>query len=214
MKKKEIISGALMLSLLFLLLLSSSIAYAEPTPPLPGGPNYINIDVEKVHEMLEENPEQIILLDIRTEGEYNAERIDMPNVELKNIPKDVLENRIDELDESKTIIVCCQSGGRSRTASETLAQHGFVVYNVLGGINAWKKEKFATSTATPMPTQTPVPTLSPTVTPSPASPTPAASPSPITSPITTPGVPGFEVTFAIAAISMIAWCLLRKRRKA
>ena len=211
MKKKEIISGALVLSLLFLLLLSSSFAYAELTPPLPGGPNYINIDVEKVHEMLEENLEQIILLDVRTEGEYNAERIDMPNVELKNIPKDVLENRIDELDESKTIIVYCQSGGRSKTASETLAQHGFVVYNMLGGINAWKKEKFATSTATPMPTQTPVPTLSPTVT---SSPTPAASPSPITSPITTPGVPGFEVTFAIAAISLIACCLLRKRRKA
>lgn len=211
MEKKKILSGALMFLLLLLLLLGSGVAYAELTPPLPGAPSY-DIGVEEAHEMLEENPEPIILLDVRTEREYRTEYI--PGA--INIPLSDLESRIGELDEynkSKTIIVYCKSGVRSRTASATLVQHGFIVYNVEGGINAWKKEKFATSTATPtpMPTQTPVATLSPTVTPSP---TPAASPSPITSPITTPGVPGFEVTFAIAAISMIAWCMLRKSRKA
>lgn len=120
-----------------------------------------------------------------------------------NIPPSDLENRLDELDKSKMIIVYCKTGDRSRTASETLAQHGFTVYNMVGGINAWK-EKFATSVSTPIPpaqTPTPTPTLYPTVT---HSPTPMASPTPITSPITTPGVPGFEVTFAIAAISLIA----------
>ncbi len=202
MEKKKILSGALMFSLLLLLLLSSGVAYAELTPPLPGAPTY-DISVEEAHEMLEENPEQIILLDVRTEGEYNAERIDIPNVELKNIPKDKLEGRIDELDKSKTIIVYCQSGGRSRTASETLVQHGFIVYNMLGGINAWK-EKFATSTATPMPAQ--IPTLSPTV-----------SPSPITSPVTTPmpeeerQIPGFGAPLAILML-IILFILLRRKR--
>ena len=208
MKKKKIISAVLILTSL-LLLLSSSLVSAELTPPLPGGSNYIDKDVEEVHEMLDENSEQIILLDVRTEAECSAECISGAI----NIPVSDLENRIGELDMSK-VIVYCQSGGRSKTASGILAQHGFFVYNMLGGINMWKKEKFATSTATPMPSQTPVATHSPTVTPSPTSPTPAASPFPITSPITTPGVPGFEVTFAIAAISMIAWCMLRKRRKA
>jgi rhodanese-related sulfurtransferase len=204
MKKKKIISGALILTSL-LLLACSSIAYAEPTPPLPGAPIYdfIDISAEEAHGMLEENPEQFILLDVRTESEYGAGHI--PGA--INIPVD-LENRIAELDKSKRIIVYCQSGGRSKTASGILAQHGFFVYNMEDGISAWKGD---TTTATPMPTQTSVATLSPTVTPSP---TPAASPSPIASPITTPGVPGFEVTFAIAAISMIAWCMLRKRRKA
>lgn len=98
MKKKKILSGALMFLLLLLLLLSSGVAYAELTPPLPGAPNYINKDVEDVHEMLEKNPEQIILLDIRTEGEYNAEYI----LGAINIPEDELEDRIDELDNSKT----------------------------------------------------------------------------------------------------------------
>jgi len=66
---------------------------------------------------------------------------------------------------------------------------------MLGGINAWK-EKFATSTATPTPIEVPTGTPSPAV-----SPTPEEE----------KRVPGFEVTFALAAISLIAWCLLRKR---
>jgi len=133
--KNKIFFGALIfISLLFLLPLSSSIAYAaELTPPLPGAPTYIDISVEKAHEMV--NPEEIILLDVRTEGEYNAEYI--PGA--INIPLSDLENRIDELDSSKAIIVYCKTGSRSRTASETLAQRGFIVYNMEGGINAWKE---------------------------------------------------------------------------
>ena len=64
------------ISLPLLLLLSSSIAYAaELTPPLPGAPTYIDISVEKAYELIEGNPEEIILLDVRREGEYNAEYI-------------------------------------------------------------------------------------------------------------------------------------------
>jgi len=51
-----------------------------------------------------------------------------------------IENRTDELDASKTLIVHCQSDDKSRTASGTLAQHGFIVYNMPGGINAWKEK--------------------------------------------------------------------------
>ncbi len=165
--------------------------------------------------MLAENHEQIILLDIRTEGEYSAEYIPMPGVELINLPLDKLETEISKLNKSKTIIVYSQSGGRSGTAGETLAQHGFIVYNMPGGINAWK-EMFATSIATPMPTaQTPA--LSPTLTPSPAvSPalTPAASPTPITPPILTPipeeEIPGFEAPLAIMML-LILFMLLRRK---
>ena len=210
-KENKIFLGALIfVSLPLLLLLGSSIAYAaELTPPLPGAPIY-DISVEKAHELIEGNPEEIILLDVRTEGEYNAEYI--PGA--INIPLSDLENRIDELDSSKAIIVYCQSGGRSRTASETLAQRGFIVYNMEGGIHAWR-EKFATSTSTPMPAQTP--TLSPAATPSPAvSPalTPAASPT--TSPVTTPmpeeekRIPGFEASLAILML-LILFMLRRKR---
>ena len=238
--KNKIFFGALIfISFLFLLPLSSSIAYAaELTPPLPGAPTYIDISVEKAHEMVEGNPEEIILLDVRTEGEYNAEYI--PGA--INIPLSDLENRIDELDSSKAIIVYCKTGSRSRTASETLAQRGFIVYNMEGGINAWKEE-FATSTSTPKPTQiqtptqtpasvpapAPTPTLSPavataTLTPSPAAshvltPTMSPSPSLTTSPILEEEkrrIPGFEAHVAIMmllAVAVILFMLLRKRGK-
>ncbi|RJS78627.1 rhodanese-like domain-containing protein [Methanophagales archaeon] len=133
--KNKIFFGTLIfISLPLLLLLGSSTAYAaELTSPPPGAPTYIDISVKKAHEMLESNPEEIILLDVRTEGEYNAEYI--PGA--INIPLPDLEKRIAELDSSKAIIVYCQSGGRSRTAGETLAQRGFIVYNMEGGINGF-----------------------------------------------------------------------------
>ena len=126
-KNKVFLGALIFISLPLLLLLSSSTAYAaEFTPPLPGAPTYIDISVEKAYELIESNPEEIILLDVRTEGEYNAEYI--PGA--MNIPLSDLENRIDELDSSKVIIVYCKTGSRSRTASETLAQRGFIVYNM------------------------------------------------------------------------------------
>ena len=218
--KNKVFLGALIFILLPLLLLfGSSIACAaELTPPLPGAPNYIDICVEKAHELIEGNPEEIILLDVRTEGEYNAEYI--PGA--INIPLSDLESRIDELDSSKAIIVYCKSGGRSRTASETLAQRGFVVYNMEGGINAWK-EKFATSTSTPKPTQiqTPAPIPAPTL--SPAVATATLTPSPAASHVLTPTpvsegerrrIPGFEASAAIMILfifTLFMFMLLRMR---
>ena len=214
MFKNKVFLGALIfISLPLLLLLGSSMAYAaELTPPLPGAPTYIDISVEKAHELIEGNPEEIILLDVRTEGEYNAEYI--PGA--INIPLSDLENRIDELDSSKAIIVYCQSGSRSRTASETLAQRGFIVYNMEGGINAWK-EKFATSTSTSKPTQTqtPAPTLSPAVATATLTPSPAASH--VLTPTPAPEgerrwIPGFEASVAIMILFIFTLFMLLRMR--
>jgi hypothetical protein len=67
---KKMIFGVLVS--LLLLVSSSVVAYAELTPPLPGAPAY-DISVEEAHKMLAETPGEIILLDVRTEGEYSAE---------------------------------------------------------------------------------------------------------------------------------------------
>jgi len=218
------------------LLACSSLTCAELTPPLPGAPSYINIDVEKANEMLKESPEQIILLDVRTEEEYSTEKI--PGA--INIPLPELENRMAELDKSKTLIVHDQSGDKCKTASGRLAPQGFIVYNMQGGIDAWKAI-FTTSTSTPAPTSTPAstpapapasapastststPTQTSVVTPSPvASPavTHAASPTPAFVPTLTPtptessekekGVPGFEAPLAITML-LVLFVLLRRK---
>jgi len=95
-----------------------------------------SINSEELRQMLEENSE-IVLLDVRTEQEFNGELGHMDGAIL--IPLQSLENRYHELYESKdkTIIVYCRSGHRSTTASEFLIGKGFKIKNLSGGIKAW-----------------------------------------------------------------------------
>lgn len=67
------------------------------------------------------------IIDVRTEEEYAKRSGDSS----QNIPLDQLENRYNELDKGKPVVVCCFSGSRSRKAKEFLDEKGFLeVYNV------------------------------------------------------------------------------------
>lgn len=82
--------------------------------------------------------EDIILLDVRTQGEYEEKHI--PGSTL--IPLDALKKRAGaELpDKDKVVFVYCRSGNRSTAASNILAELGYKkVYN-LGGITDWPYE--------------------------------------------------------------------------
>jgi len=194
-------------------------------------PAVVDLTVEEVYQMLKEEPEEIILLDVRTEEEYNAEHIVMPKVELKNIPKNELESRLDELDKTKKVIVYCKTGVRSKEASGILAKHGFVVYNMLGGIKAWRLHRdfpMFRPTPTPSPMSSPKTELTPTITPSrnhaAASPSPAPASASTSTPevvATTPttttsptrAIGGFEVAFPIATLAISYLVLKRWRRQ-
>ena len=174
-----------------------------------GEPAVVPITVEKAHEMLEEEPEEIILLDVRTEEEYKERHIP----DAVNIPLSELESRIGELDKykSKKIIVYCKTGSRSRTASEILVQHGFEhVYNMLGGIEEWKIYFPVTSLLTPTPpiTVTPSPALSPS-----PSLTPAASPAASPTPEGKWRLPGFEAVFAIIGLLAMSYFIIKRKRR-
>jgi rhodanese-related sulfurtransferase len=57
-----------------------------------------------------------------------------------NIPQAELATRLDELPRERSILVICQTGSRSRHATEFLTQTGFTdVANVLGGSSAWRR---------------------------------------------------------------------------
>ena len=71
----------------------------------------------------------VILLDVRTKGEY--ERGSIPG--FINIPVDELRERLGELDPAKKIYITCQVGLRGYVASRILCQHGFDCYNLSGG---------------------------------------------------------------------------------
>jgi len=78
----------------------------------------------------------LIILDVRSQSEFDAYHL--CNATL--IPSTELDSRINELmpyNETE-IIVYCLSGGRSATASQTLANNGFIkIFNMVGGISAW-----------------------------------------------------------------------------
>ncbi len=98
---------------------------------------YVNITAEEAKRVID--TEDVILLDVRTEEEYDSAHIE----EATLIPVAELCNRTEELNKSKKIVVYCRSGHRSAIASDILIEHGFKrVYNVLGGINEWEERGY------------------------------------------------------------------------
>jgi rhodanese-related sulfurtransferase len=77
------------------------------------------------------------LLDVRTAGEYNDGYIGEAN----NISVTELASRIGHLpaDKEQPIMVYCATGSRSSRAAAMLAKNGYTkVFNLSGGITAWK----------------------------------------------------------------------------
>ncbi len=88
----------------------------------------------------------LVILDVRTRQEFDLYHI--RNALL--IPHDQIEERIDELTEHKNheIIVYCLGGSRSAMACSILEAYGFnKIYNMIGGINAWKEQGYPTTSS-------------------------------------------------------------------
>lgn len=84
---------------------------------------------------LESTPDAV-LLDVRTPGEYEYERI--PNARNIDISDPGFLEAVSALDRDKTYLVYCRSGNRSATACSVMAQLGFRrVFNLAHGIIDW-----------------------------------------------------------------------------
>jgi rhodanese-related sulfurtransferase len=97
--------------------------------------NYINIDNDKLKEMIKD--EKSLLIDIRTEEEFEEGSIDGAiNIPLQHLMYDI-DDIIDYKD--KNIIIYCRSGHRSITACNLLELEGFKnIYNLEKGIIEYK----------------------------------------------------------------------------
>lgn len=85
------------------------------------------------------NREDAVVLDVREDNEYRDGHI----VNSLHIPVNYLKDRLKDLEKyrDKPIIVGCRSGQRSSQACATLKKQGFnAVYNLSGGIMAWKND--------------------------------------------------------------------------
>jgi rhodanese-related sulfurtransferase len=73
-------------------------------------------------------------VDVRTPEEYSAGH---PSRAI-NIPLADLESKLDRLEKNEPVYVICQTGRRSKEASDILVKNGFPwVFNVSGGATAW-----------------------------------------------------------------------------
>jgi len=101
---------------------------------------YGNVTVEQARKLISSNI-SLVILDVRTPSEYESGHIKGA----KNIPVDELETRIVELNRDIETLVYCRLGMRSTRAMHILNYHNFTkVYNMLGGIEAWKQAGYST----------------------------------------------------------------------
>ncbi|NLP33578.1 MAG: FAD-dependent oxidoreductase [Clostridiales bacterium] len=89
-------------------------------------------------EVMQMKREDYLLVDVRTQFEYNNGHIEGAI----NVPLDDLRERINELDPDKLIVVYCQVGLRGYYADRILSQHGYQVLNVTGGYKSAMNLKF------------------------------------------------------------------------
>ncbi len=76
----------------------------------------------------------VILLDVRTDEEYAAGRIDG----FLHIPLDQLRERLPEIRPGKPVYVLCQSGLRSYIACRILTGRGYECFNIAGGFRLYQ----------------------------------------------------------------------------
>ncbi|WP_428355985.1 rhodanese-like domain-containing protein [Methyloprofundus sp.] len=88
-----------------------------------------------------QNLSDVLIIDVREPAEFAAGQI--PNA--VNIPRGVLEFQINNHpifagQQDAKIIVCCQSGGRSALATESLHKLGYInAVSLAGGYKAWSE---------------------------------------------------------------------------
>ena len=101
------------------------------------GAVYVNITAEEAKQIMD-NEEGYIILDVRTQEEYDEGHIPgaivISHEEIAEKAEDVLT------DKNQLILVYCRSGRRSKIAAEALVELGYTNIKEFGGIIDWPYE--------------------------------------------------------------------------
>lgn len=83
---------------------------------------------------------QPVLLDVREGWECQTASVAPAGLQCVHMPMQTIPARLHELDTARPIACLCHHGGRSMQVAAFLAQHGYEVINVAGGIHAWSTQ--------------------------------------------------------------------------
>jgi len=96
---------------------------------------YRKITAQEAKKMLDEHP-QAILLDVRTEAEFNERHI--RGARLLPLNELAIKAETALSDKNALILVYCRSGRRSNSAANLLISMGYTnIYDIEGGITVW-----------------------------------------------------------------------------
>ncbi|MDT8716279.1 DsrE/DsrF/DrsH-like family protein [Clostridium sp. 19966] len=150
-KRIDVIATALRLNGTIYDLTELELAYAPPFSSAKDPVNMAGYAAENilngsissisVEEFKSYDKDNVIILDVRTNIEFNNGHIEGAI----NIPVDELRDRMKELDKGKEILEYCQVGLRGYIASRILIQNGFKVKNISGGYKSFLSQKFVPS---------------------------------------------------------------------
>ena len=98
---------------------------------------YVRISAEEAKQIIDSG-EEVIILDVRTEGEFNSGHIK----DALLLPYDLIESQAEEMlpDKNAKILVYCRSGNRSAVGANSLLELGYTDVIDFGGISDWPYE--------------------------------------------------------------------------
>jgi rhodanese-related sulfurtransferase len=102
---------------------------SEPSPPL------VEVDPNEAQRLFEEGA---FLLDVREDEEWVAGH----GPDAHHIPMGAVSDRIAEVPTDRTVVCICRVGGRSGAVAGALADAGYDVRNLAGGMQAWEAAGF------------------------------------------------------------------------
>lgn len=91
--------------------------------------------------------DDLVIIDVSTPQEYKDLHLDGAiNV---NLFSRFFKTRLGVMDKSRTYVIYCKMGGRSKIAKKLMQRLGFrKVYNIVGGTLLWKEEGFLFASGT------------------------------------------------------------------
>lgn len=124
----------------FVLLAGFLMTACDTTPP--EGSSLIS--VQDAHVILKQGTvaEPFLFLDVRSPGEFGGGHV--PGA--KNIPIQVLADRLAEVPKEVKVFVYCESGVRSTKATKLLVEAGFTnIVNMKASMRGWRNAGFETA---------------------------------------------------------------------
>lgn len=119
---------------IFLILIFFSFSFSGQAESLPDE----LLSAKEAQKLIKDENKNLVILDVRTPKEFAEGHI--PHAQNIDFFGPVFERDINKLDRETLVLVYCQTGRRSEAAAQLLRKADFKkVYDLKGGINAWKK---------------------------------------------------------------------------